>query len=112
MKKCAVILILVFANALVAHSQTLECPVNMVCISPEAARKALENADLVEAQKKEIASLSQAIEDYKALIVSTKIELAKAVGEKTGCESGAVRSNAIIDALLKKRQVKVGLINF
>lgn len=40
------------------------------------------NSDLVEAQKKELAILTQAIADLKELTASIKIELARATGEK------------------------------
>lgn len=107
MKTCAAILLLIFACAISAHSQAAsDCPSNMVCISAEAARTALKNADLVEAQKTEIGVLTQAIEDYKKLAADLKIEIAKAVGEKTQLESQLVRYNAIIDLLLKNTKRK------
>jgi phage shock protein A len=77
-----------------------------VCISREAAIKSLQDADTVEAQKKQIAVLDQAILDLKAEIVKAQIELAKVVGEKTGLEKNAIRDAAIIEMLLQNVKKK------
>lgn len=101
MRKILTCLMIAFVTATAAISQTTECPANTVCISPEAARTALKNSDLVEAQKKELAILTQAIADLKELTASIKIELARATGEKTQLEATLIRYNALIDVLLK-----------
>lgn len=85
--------------AIPAYSQTTECPANMVCISPEAARKALENADLVTALRTEILTLKQAILDQREITIDTKIALARAIGEKTGLEQSVVRLTAEVEFL-------------
>lgn len=90
-----------------ARSQAPEqCPPNTVCITREAAVKALQDSDTVEAQKKQIAVLDQAILDLKAEIVKAQIELAKVVGEKTGLEKNAIRDAAIIEMLLQNVKKK------
>lgn len=94
-------------------AQSVECPSGMVCISEAAARKALETSDALEAEKKLSAAKDQAINDLKNEIDRMRLELAKAIGEKTGSEQMVVRLTAIIDFMLKNgRTKKYGLINF
>lgn len=112
--KCIVLSILVgvilFASS--ARGQT-QCPTGLVCISPEAARTALQQADTVVAQQKELAAKDQAIADFQKELNAMRIELAKAIGEKTGSEQMVVRLTAIIDFMLKNgRTKKYGIINF
>jgi hypothetical protein len=127
--KCVNILILIFASVLVAHSQT-QCPPTMVCLSQEAANKAAENARLIPALEGKIAALEdgmkqkdvsiaelratnlQNVADLTARMHRTEVSLAEKTGTLIACEAASVRNMAIIDGLLKKRQVKVGLINF
>jgi hypothetical protein len=111
MKKCAAILILIFASALVANSQQTGCPPQLVCISPEAARKALQDSDTVEAQRKEIETLRQAVIDQRFVTADVKIELAKAMGEKTQLEIANLRLDGNLTVCMKKRAVKVGIFN-
>lgn len=93
--------------------QPFPCPAGLVCISPEAARKALQDSDTVAAQKTQIATLEQAVNDYKKLKTDLEAELAKTTGEKTGAEQMVVRLTAIIDFMLKNGRIKkYGLINF
>jgi hypothetical protein len=99
----------VFSVVSVAQS---DCPADKVCISPEAARKALADADLVEAQKKEIDVLKQALADQKNVAADVKIELARTMGEKTRLEIEVPRLSALLEVCMKKRGVKVGLFNF
>lgn len=115
MKWKLVILSVLFSAAafsVTAAAQPSQCPPGMVCISPEAARKALENADTVEAQKKEIEVLKQAIADQRNLTADVKIELARTVGEKTRLEIEVPRLSALLEVCMKKRKVSVGLLNF
>lgn len=101
---------LLLVASVAASSQ--DCPPSMVCISPEAARKALENADTVDAQRKEILVLMQAIADQKGATADVKIALAQVTGEKTQLEIANLRLNGNLEVCMKKRGVKVGLINF
>lgn len=103
---------IIFAAVTSFSQSTPDCPVGFVCISPEAARKALENADTVEAQRKEILALMQAIADQKGATADVKIALAQATGEKTQLEIANLRLNGNLEVCMKKRGVKVGLINF
>jgi len=112
--KCVLLaLMLLCAATITAHSQTGSCPPSFVCISPEAARKALADSDTVKAQAIELAAKDQAIADFQKELNAMRIELAKAIGEKTGSEQMVVRLTAIIDFMLKNgRTKKYGLINF
>lgn len=88
-----------------ANAQS-ECPATLVCISPEAARKALQDSDTVKAQSAELAAKDIAISDFRAEITTLKIELAKMSGDKTGAEQMIVRLTAIVDILLKSTKKK------
>lgn len=105
--------IALFAFAPLASGQSTECPANMVCISPEAARKALETSDALEAEKKLTAAKDAAINDLKNEIDRMRIEVARLMGEKSQMEQDRVRQNAIMDILIRNsRAKKIGLINF
>jgi hypothetical protein len=111
MRRILIISTMFFMFAVAGYAQ--ECPAGKVCISPEAARKALEDSDTAKAQAVEIRVKDDAITAYKAELATLRTELAKAVGEKTGAEQMNVRLTAIIDILLKSvRPKKIGLINF
>ena len=86
--------------AICANAQT-DCPPGLVCISPEAARQALEDSDTVKAQKAEIAVLNQAIDDFRKELNNMRIEFARVSGEATALRQNAVSDRAIIDLLLK-----------
>lgn len=105
--------IFVCIASVASAAQSTECPTNLVCITPQAARKALVDSDTVDAQKIELAAKDQAIADFQKELHSMRIELAKAIGEKTGSEQMVVRLTAIIDFMLKNgRTKKYGVINF
>lgn len=101
MKQWLSIAILVFASALIVNAQQTDCPADKVCISREAAKQALEDSDLVKAQKAEIAVLNQAIDDFRKELNSMRIEFARVSGEATALRQNAVSDRAIIDLLLK-----------
>jgi len=110
MKKLIFLISIIFLGTIAGYSQ--DCPADKVCVSPEAARKALVDSDTVAAQKTELAAKDQAIEDLKKVIVDLKIELAKMTGDKTGAEQMVVRLTAILDIMIKQvRPKKIGLIN-
>ncbi len=95
-----------------SYAQT-DCPPDKVCISPEAARKALADADRVKALEAEVKVKDQAIADFRDLLNKMRIEFAEKVGENTALRQNAVQDRAIIDILLKNvRPKKIGLINF
>jgi hypothetical protein len=128
--KCVSILALIIVSASHAASQTTGCPSGLVCLSQEAANKAAENARLIPALEGKIAALEdgmkqkdvsiaelratnlQNVADLTARMHRTEVSLAEKTGTLIACEAASVRNMAIIDGLLKKRQVKVGLINF
>lgn len=83
-----------------------ECPPDRVCITVDEARKALIDADTVEAQVKEIEAKDATIEQLRGEIGRLRIELAKTVGDKTGAEQMIVRLSAMVDLLLKSTKKK------
>lgn len=86
------------------HAQT--CPVDMVCITPAAARQALADSDTVKAQKSELAVKDQAIADLKELLANMRIQFAEKSGENTALKQNAVSDRAIITELLKYSKKK------
>ena len=100
----ALLLIGVLTSASMAQSVT--CPDGMVCVSRDAAVKALADADTVDAQKKEIAVKDQAIADLKKLLDEMRINFAAASGENTALKQNAVSDRAIIELLLKNTRKK------
>lgn len=100
-KPLFIIAFLIYVCAVNISAQTVECPPDKVCISPEAARQALEDSDTVKAQKAEIATLRQAIEDFRKELNNMRIEFARVSGEATALKQNAVSDRAIIDILVK-----------
>jgi hypothetical protein len=85
----------------------------MVCITREAAVKALEDSDKVKALEAENKVLKQAVNDQREITTTLRVELGKMTGELTGSQQMNVRQTAIIDVLLKNvRPKKFGIINF
>jgi len=85
MKRLIFLLLIIFLASFTAFSQT-QCPPDMVCISPEAARKALIDSDTVKAQALQIKALEQAVKDaqdntQKALIEFAKLHVEAALKE-------------------------------
>lgn len=85
----------------------------MVCISPEAARKALQDSDTVKAQAAQIDVLKQAIDDTKQIVNDLKVELAKATGTLTGAQQSIVDLRSTVQVLSAncKARNRIGLIN-
>lgn len=111
------ILCAIFALAfltLPALSQQPEpCPQNFVCISREAALKAIADADRVKALETEIKVKDKAIEDLKQLLADMRVNYAECKGEATILKQRAVSDAAMIELLSKLvRPKKIGLINF
>jgi hypothetical protein len=131
MRKICLFTIVVFIAGVSAHAQpSAVCPSGLVCLSQEAANKAAENARLIPALEGKIAALEdgmkqkdvsiaelkavnlQNVADLTARMHRTEVSLAEKTGTLIACEASSVRNMAIIDGLLKKRKVQVGLINF
>jgi glycine cleavage system pyridoxal-binding protein P len=111
MKKLILCTIIALSACVATHAQTSPCPQGLVCISEAAARKALQDSDTVEAQRKEIETLRQAVIDQRFVTADVKIELAKAMGEKTQLEIANLRLDGNLTVCMKKRAVKVGIFN-
>lgn len=105
MKRSIFLLLIIFLASFTAYSQT-QCPENLVCISPAAARQALVDSDTVKAQAVELAAKDQAIADLKDALNKMRIEYAEARGELTALKQNAVSDRAIIDLLLKSAKKK------
>lgn len=97
----------------VSISAQIDCPADKVCITREAAIKALTDSDTVKAQAIELKAKDQAIEDMRAELNKMRVQFAEQSGEKTALKQQAVRADAIIDLLLKSaKPKKTGLIVF
>lgn len=104
------VIVACFAGTAIAQT---DCPLDRVCITRDAALKALADADAVKAQAAEIKVKDQAIADFRELLNKMRIEFAECSGEKTALKQNAVSDRAIIDLLLKHvRPKKIGIINF
>jgi hypothetical protein len=109
MKNLCFIIIFLFAGVIGIKAQdipTAQCPSDMVCISRQAAQKAVENAETVKAQSIQIETLKQAVQDEKDVANKLKIEYAETKGELTAVKQNAVSDRAIIDLLLKSVKKK------
>lgn len=105
--------VIMLAGTIAASAQAAECPANLVCISREAALKALADADEVKALRAEVKVKDQGFEDLRKELNRIRIEFAEKSGENTALKQNAVSDRAIIDLLLKNvKPRKIGLINF
>lgn len=95
-----------------AHAQ-VNCPESFVCITREAAMKALADSDRVKALESEVKVKDTAVEDMRAELNRMRVEFARVSGEATALRTNAVRDAALIELLMKyARPKKFGLINF
>jgi len=86
--------------SLASFSQA-ECPPDMVCLTRQAAVKALADADKVIALEKESQAKDDAIAGIRKELNDMRIEFARVSGENTALKQNAVRMNAILDIALK-----------
>jgi hypothetical protein len=100
------LLLLFFGGTYHVSAQSVECPADKVCISREAALKALADSDQVKADAVAITGYKQAIDDLKELLNKMRVEYAEARGELTAVKQNAVSDRAIIDLLLKNTKKK------
>lgn len=118
MNKLCLLTIFLFAGIVGINAQDV-CPANLVCITPAAARQALEDGDTVKAQKIEIQKLHEAIEGdpgapanadgtpsaanlgYKGIIADWRVKYAQVFGEYTGFKMGSVRVDVAFDTAIK-----------
>lgn len=104
------IALLLGCSSVIAQS---DCPPDRVCISREAAQKALADADRVKALDAELKVKDTAIEGLKILLGDMRVEFARCSGEATILKQRAVSDAAMIELLSKLvRPKKIGLINF
>lgn len=93
--------------------QPADCPKDLVCISRQAAEKALQDSDTVKAQAAELAVKDKAIADLKDEIDKMRTEYVRASTEASDLKQQQVRDAAIIELLLKyAKPKKFGIINF
>ncbi len=105
MKRLLFLLLLVFLASFTAFSQT-QCPPDMVCISPLAARQALIDSDTVKAQALQIKALDQAVKDAQDNTQKALIEFAKVSGENTVLRQQQIRDMALVDLALQQTKKK------
>lgn len=84
------------------------CPPTLVCITREAAVKALADADKVIALETESKAKDDAIAGLRGELNKMRIEFAEKSGENSALKQNAVSDRAIITELLKytKKQCK------
>lgn len=112
--RCVIFVLIILCLSVSVWSQQPEtCPQNLVCISREAALKALADADRVKALEVEIKVKDDAVAAFRAEVNAMRVEFARVSGEATALKTNAVRDSAIIELLMKyARPKKFGLINF
>ena len=107
-----IILILICALLIGAVSAKAQqtCPIDMVCLTPQAARAALEAGDKAKALQIQLDATEKALADTKQLLTEMKVNFAQASGENTILKQEAVRNAALIELFAKMvRPKKVGI---
>src|SRR5687768_6962105 len=105
--------ILTICLAFAYNASAQDCPPNLVCVTPEAARAALEAGDRAKALEAEITAKDQAYAQLKDVLADMRQEFARASGENTILKQRAVSDAALIELLTKMvRPKKFGVINF
>jgi hypothetical protein len=108
-----VALVLTGILSFTAAGQSLPCPPDAVCITRDAALKALADADRVKALEAELKVKDDAYAAQKDELNRVRVEFANVSGELSGLKQNAVQDRAIIEILIKNaRPKKFGLINF
>lgn len=98
-----------FAGKSLAQS-AVNCPEDMVCISRQAALKAIEDGDARKALEAEAKVKDQAITDLKQQLADMRVTYAECKGESTILKQRAVSDAAMIELLSKMvRPKKIGL---
>lgn len=103
--------LILFAFSVSAQTATpdtpnAECPADKVCISREAAIKAVETSKERDALKEQLKSEQQAVEDMRKELNEMRVKFAAASGELSGLKQNAVQDRAIIEVLLKSQKKK------
>jgi hypothetical protein len=102
------------ALVVTAMGQQGTCPVDMVCLTPAAARAALEAGDKAKALEVEVKDLKEkVIPQLKDTLNTIRVEYAETKGEVTILKQDKVEWMAEKELLLKLvRPKKFGVINF
>ena len=96
-----------------AISAQTTCPENLVCITREAAIKALVDSDRVIALQAELVARDAAESKLKDALNDIRVEFARVSGEATILKQRAISDAAMIELLAKLvRPKKFGIINF
>lgn len=106
-------LLVYFVFTISASAQAPACPENLVCITREAALKALADGDRVKALEAESKVKDQAVVDLKQLLADMRVNYAEAKGENNILKQDKVEWMAEKELLLKLvRPKKFGVIVF
>lgn len=97
---------LLWLTLLASNATAQECPPDMVCISREAAQKALEAGDKAKALEAELKANQEAYTKLKDTLNEMRVEFARTSGELTAIKQQAVRDAAIIEMLLQQTKKK------
>lgn len=99
---------IIFFTFNIAKSQTapINCPEGYVCITREAAKKALEDSDARIALEAQVKANEAAFAEQKALLKDMTVKFAEVSGENTQLKQNAVQDRAIIELLLKNSKKK------
>lgn len=112
MKTIGIICVILLASVL-GFSQQAECPSGMVCLTPAAARAALEAGDAKVALEKQVAVLEQALKDSQLGEHKMALEFSRVSGENTILKLQQIRDMALVDLALKQTKKKRnGFITF
>jgi hypothetical protein len=100
--------------AVAVDGQTVQCPPDVVCLTPAEMKFYLGRDDAAKALEAEKVVLKQAIDDTKQIVNDLKVELAKQTGMLTGAQQSMVDARAVIQVLSAncKARNRIGLINF
>lgn len=112
MKTIGMLCVILFVSV-VGYSQQAECPAGMVCLTPEAARAALEAGDAKKALEKQVIVLEQALKDSQLSEHKMALEFSRVSGENTILKQQQIRDIALVDLALKQTKKKRnGFITF
>jgi hypothetical protein len=114
MRKTLFITIFIVGFVVAAKAQAVpNCPDGYVCLTPAAARAALETGDKLKAVEAQSKVQDAAIVDLKQQLADMRVNYAEAKGEGTILKQRAVSDAAMIELLTKLvRPKKFGIINF
>ena len=112
MKKLILLAVFLLCGSYAYGQTETPCPADKVCVSREAAIRAVTDAKTVDAQKVEIDALNKAIADYKQQLADMRVQFAEASGENTILKQQQVADRALMTVLVQNTKKKrFGLIN-